>query len=586
MRTEVISKGGVSVRAISGTRSVLFAFDVEKKLRDKLLGFAVQRRSAAAGAKPPFWFKASKVFKEVVPEPGQDARFSTLFHPIQSLVWGDYTTEPGTRYHYVVRPVLGIPSKLEYGADVEFTVETEPEETEEDGVWFNRGAIASQVFAREFKNRAPRDVDDETDETTVWLSRGLLEACLRFINDTKEGEQLLVAAYEFTYAPVLRTLKAALDRGVDLRIVYDASVEQDKNTGEMVLTDSGAANQQAIEDYAFPEGRLYPRQHSGDIPHNKFFVRIDADDAPVAVWTGSTNFTASGFLGQSNVGHVVKERDTAGVYRDYWLLLQKDLPRDEMRPEVEKLSFFENQVGQVEGETPIPVGISAVFSPRKASKMLKWYADRIEAASNGVMWTGAFSVAQALAEAFEGKHPHPRFLLLEKPPSATTVNALKGSKNLQIAYGNVLGQRYVPNAKGELTMRREIPEFELEKWFLEEEHYRRTGHVYFIHTKFLLVDPLGEDPLVFSGSANFSANSLLSNDENMLLIRGNKRLADIYMTEFDRLLRHFYFRDVAAELHGTGNAERGKFLYDKPSDWLEPNYRGFKNARREMFFPE
>ena len=111
-------------------------------------------------------------------------------------------------------------------------------------------------------------------------------------------------------------------------------------------------------------------------------------------------------------------------------------------------------------------------------------------------------------------------------------------------------------------------------------------NVNWIHTKFMLVDPLGRRPMTLTGSANFSLASVDSNDENMLLIRGNKRLADIYMTEFDRLLRHFYFRDVAAELHGTGNAERGKFLYDKPSDWLEPNYRGFKNARREMFFPE
>ena len=34
----------------------------------------------------------------------------------------------------------------------------------------------------------------------------------------------------------------------------------------------------------------------------------------------------------------------------------------------------------------------------------------------------------------------------------------------------------------------------------------------------------------------------------MLLIRGNTRVADIYMTEFDRIFRHFYFRDIANEL--------------------------------------
>ena len=29
-----------------------------------------------------------------------------------------------------------------------------------------------------------------------------------------------MAAYEFTYPPILNALKAALDRGVDLKIVY------------------------------------------------------------------------------------------------------------------------------------------------------------------------------------------------------------------------------------------------------------------------------------------------------------------------------------------------------------------------------
>jgi hypothetical protein len=48
--------------------------------------------------------------------------------------------------------------------------------------------------------------------------------------------------------------------------------------------------------------------------------------------------------------------------------------------------------------------------------------------------------------------------------------------------------------------------------------------------------------------AGFSGESLKSNDENMLLIRGNTRVADIYLTEFDRILRHFYFRDAANEI--------------------------------------
>ena len=69
-------------------------------------------------------------------------------------------------------------------------------------------------------------------------------------------------------------------------------------------------------------------------------------------------------------------------------------------------------------------------------------------------------------------------------------------------------------------------------------------HVAFVHSKFLLVDPMGDDPIVVTGSANFSEDSSKENDENMLLIRGDRRVADIYFTEFNRLFNHYYFRSV------------------------------------------
>jgi phosphatidylserine/phosphatidylglycerophosphate/cardiolipin synthase-like enzyme len=60
----------------------------------------------------------------------------------------------------------------------------------------------------------------------------------------------------------------------------------------------------------------------------------------------------------------------------------------------------------------------------------------------------------------------------------------------------------------------------------------------YIHNKFMLVDPLSDDPLVVTGSANFSKPSQRINDENMLVIRGNTRVADIYFGEFMRVFDH------------------------------------------------
>ena len=76
----------------------------------------------------------------------------------------------------------------------------------------------------------------------------------------------------------------------------------------------------------------------------------------------------------------------------------------------------------------------------------------------------------------------------------------------------------------------------------------------------------------------------MANDENMLLIRGDTRVADIYMTEFDRIFRHFYFRDIAAELSGKDD-EKSIFL-DETDTWTDAYFTAgrVKNNRRLMFF--
>jgi phosphatidylserine/phosphatidylglycerophosphate/cardiolipin synthase-like enzyme len=575
MRTRVFGDG-IRVRAIAGTHTVLLALDADRKSRKGLLGFAIHRRDPAENQ--AYWLKGLKVFRSVVPRPEPKERYTTLEHPIQSFLWGDYTAKPGRTYGYTIRPVYGSPKNLEYGGDIEFEVSTEPYyvKGETHSIFFNRGAIAGQFYADEFGNEPPPEPDNPERIQTMWLSRGLLEACLQFINETPKGDALRVAAYEFTYQPVLQALKKAIRRGVNVKIVYEAG--KDKVKGKLVETEATKSNKKAIKEAGLPVQNLIKRTNRKNIPHNKFIVRLKGGKDPKAVWTGSTNFTPSGFLGQTNVGHRIDDPEIAERYFRYWTLLSADpLPED--------------LVVQVEDLTPAPDALSknntaSVFSPRQTADMLEWYADRIRAAKQTVMFTGGFGVNDTLARAFAEDREFLRFILLEKPPSSKKKLLLGPDNDLVVVYGNVLGEAYQKNKKGELTLRRKIPGFELTRWFLEEEHYRKFGNIFFIHTKLLLIDPLSQDPLIFSGSANFSDDSLRKNDENMLLIRGDTRVADIYLSEFDRILRHFHFRDIAAEASDNGGAGEAKFLKEKAEDWQERYFTEgeFKDRRRRMFF--
>ncbi len=100
----------------------------------------------------------------------------------------------------------------------------------------------------------------------------------------------------------------------------------------------------------------------------------------------------------------------------------------------------------------------------------------------------------------------------------------------------------------------------------------------------MLIDPLSDDPLIITGSANFSNASTKNNDENMLVIRGDTRVADIYLTEFMRLFMHFYFRTIVNGIGPADSDPEAGFLKNDDS-WLSPYYEtdSFKCKERLYF---
>jgi phosphatidylserine/phosphatidylglycerophosphate/cardiolipin synthase-like enzyme len=123
------------------------------------------------------------------------------------------------------------------------------------------------------------------------------------------------------------------------------------------------------------------------IPHNKFIVRLKGGTDPVEVWTGSTNFTASGFLGQTNVGHRIADAETARQYLALWELLKTDPDLETARNELAELTPNPAEAINVNSA-------ARVFSPRATSEMLGWYGRRMLNAANSVWFTAAFGIAR------------------------------------------------------------------------------------------------------------------------------------------------------------------------------------------------
>ncbi|MBP1850438.1 phospholipase D-like domain-containing protein [Rhizobium halophytocola] len=574
---------GFSVHAISGSHAVLLAMNATPEARRHLAGFAI----GMVGPEGPRWLRGFKFFKSRVPDPKPGERRSTHDHPIQSFLWGHYSAEPGERYHYVIRPMFfpadGDPAHLRPGTDLTIAVRTEESETGTHSVFFNRGAIVSQAFAERFGNRAPANPDDPADEEVRWLSRGLLEAALGFIAEAGGPSfELRCCFYELTYKPVLDALRAAAMAGAKVQVIFDAG--HVLASGELDIDVTAKANLETVAQYADVAGlTFHKRTRHISIPHNKFMILLK-DGVPQTLWTGSTNITPSGFLGQTNVGHLVRDPVVASTYNDYWQQLATDPDRKQLKAWVD--------ANNPEPKGPLPGhGTSVVFSPRPSQRMLKWYGERIDAAEQTVMLTAAFGVTRELAAHFDNDRDYLRFLLMERANASPETQAmLERDRDTRIALGMPLGRD---------TFGRKLPGWKLDQWLLEEDHFRHEGHVFYVHTKLMAIDPLTASPQIFSGSANFSPASLSSNDENMLLISGDSRVADIYTTEFFRLFNHFYFRTVANAVAGRGQApgqgpdadggqggQLGKVVYLDPTDrWTNSYFQeGSYHSRRRTLF--
>jgi phosphatidylserine/phosphatidylglycerophosphate/cardiolipin synthase-like enzyme len=120
--------------------------------------------------------------------------------------------------------------------------------------------------------------------------------------------------------------------------------------------------------------------------------------------------------------------------------------------------------------------------------------------------------------------------------------------------------------------------------FLEEKLTGLNRNLY-IHDKFLLIDPLGDDPTVVTGSANWSPTSQTGNDENMLVIRGDQRVADVYFGEFMRLFDHLYARYLARKIKEAKTTPRPGSGYLRPdASWVGAHFGNGPKSRRRQYF--
>ena len=563
MRTST-TKDGLTVRAIAGSHVVMLGMSMPSADCDGHMGFAIHRTDYEGDEAK--WMRGLKTFEATDPGFVAGSTYSTREHPVQGFTWSDYSARPGRRYKYRVLALKGTPQDLRPFREAAVYVVTESEAGGDNDVFFNRGAAASQEYARRFGN-VPPDADNPRDGRWPWLSRGAAEAIEGFIaRASGAGFALRVAAYEFRLESVADALARAKQRGVDVKIIYDANPNTPNAKGVVYPRDANRATARAAGIKSLCIERLTdPGAKDPPIAHHKFIVLLRNGEAQ-AVLTGSTNFTLGGVYGQSNVVHVVEQPAVAATYLQCWTLMAD-------KPKHDALSAALSALNRVPAALP-PKGIEVIFSPQQTLAALDWYADRAKQAKDALFMTFAFGMGARFQAAYRDGRAPLRYALLDKllgpgVPAAkraaaeAEMRALRKQVENRFTVGNLLATN------------------KFDRWVREVLPGLNT-HVRFIHTKIAIIDPLGRDPVVISGSANFSAASTTDNDENMLVIRGNRRVADIYLGEYMRLWSHYAFREWAAAQTDPA-ATKFKFL-DVSNRWWRDYFGDTSRSRQRAYF--
>lgn len=556
MRTT--ASGLVNVRAISGTHVIFLAFDMKESDAKGLLGFAIQRTDLIEDE--TIWLRGNKTFPSIRPSTGLND-VSSHEHPFQAFQWADYTAKPGYRYRYRVIPMYKRPGALAEKSATTITISTEPLADDKHEVHFNRGAIASQAFVKRFPGQT---LDEAGEPAYAWLGRDLVPALLEFIAKATDRTYSLRAAFYELHRPeqqpwtdVLTAFKTAKQAGADIAIVYHGLDD-----------DTGKTNAQAIAD-AQIKSICFPRVNA-KLMHNKFIV-LSKNGRPTSVWTGSTNISRNALYGQLNVGHVIHDGPLAKQFLAYWDQLKDD-------PSAENLKDW------AETDNALPPrdesdALTPIFSPHHGRGVFDWWIE-LANSPKPLFMTFPFGIVKDFRPVFDKNDGVLRFAMLDK-----YVNGGNAASRAA-AIAEIERIRRLPNVG--MALGNNIFVDWIDGW-----HQEGNGigvNVNWIHTKFMLIDPLGNAPLTLTGSANFSEASVSTNDENMVVIRGNQRVADIYFGEFMRLFAHHRFREsVKRHIEQFGSAAintwKPQDLYEDWSKWVPIHYKkGSEHDIKRRYF--
>jgi hypothetical protein len=275
-----------------------------------------------------------------------------------------------------------------------------------------------------------------------------------------------IALYGLDRQSVVDALISANGRGVTVRVVGDDDAALEYSAAYQQLVNAGIPP--VLDD-------------SGYIQHNKFLV-VDSQ----VVWTGSTNFTDTGFTLNANNSVVITDTVMAGIYTQEFEEMWVD-------------TYFHND--KSDNTTHLldynGTRVKSFFSPTDLVAFEVW--GELAGADESIHFAMFYWTDPLLADR-----------AIERMQEGVTVKGVWD----QLGMANSGDQAERMCEAGAQIGTEDLP-----------------GKV---HHKFAVIDVYGSDPTVILGSYNWTDSGAYQNDENTLIIH-DAALAEAYYQEWERL---------------------------------------------------
>lgn len=513
---------------------------------DDCLGFAIECKEKNGAS---YFIKNRLGFSDQTVTAGETKPSSEW--PFQRYDWTDHRT-PGKEFSYRIVPVIKTGADDQVETKESLASQWSPfvlmtgETSTGRAVHFNRGTLLSQFVAKKLQGdisvaslkRLKEEISVEQDEFREFLGGTLLAELKKILEDVKTHKDLnlYAALYELADDELIQCL---IDIGDRAHLILANGSDK-----------SGDGNAKAAQTLDGSQVDLHRRMlKSRGLGHNKFLL-IEKKGKPVKLWTGSTNWATTGLCTQVNNGIILTDKTQDGVdimseYRQQW---------DHLKDAGDAFpSWLKTDNASVRGERKGSWNLW--FTPTPSQEDLGWVTHLIEQAKQSIHFLmfnpGTTGLLQPVIQAQLDNPELRTFGVVNQLSLAKTTGSGEDKQTVRV---DLVSPEYARSFPLDVVEPEGIHK-NLGVWAAEvtrrdflgpSQKYPTVGHA-IVHAKILVIDGLTDRPVVITGSHNFSLSASKTNDENLLIIKDDKELAEKYLVEINSVYQHYRWRAYLLE---------------------------------------